>query len=691
MLGGSSSSGSSSVRDAGASSAAVSDVDAAAVRAKFQHQLQLLDEQQRLQQHQQPVTPSPPPPSLSAEGELLHASMFAAAASVLAHEANAEALWPSLHGGGGLTGIPPRADKSPDEIATRVMSSYAFSPLLSANALPQLSASASALFIVRNTSGFLTARTTTLSGSSEATEAVDWAAASEGREEENEPHSCEVEIDGADELLQQQPGPSSSAVAPSRLLSSAWTNAGFAPFDGVAFARALSAIPHFAASVEAVVVQCDPQQGACAARTILSADPPRLVLHLHARPRGGGRVGSRSGGSVAVALQRVVAASAVTKRPSRAAPAATTSAPAHRIEDSTAVDSAALAWDSTVGAARARDHMRAAHRNGSSSNSSSNREGGSRSGSEGGEEWGASSDLFLDVAPAHFGPLLTSRGLSSLRFRLASPLNACSPLLNTTTTTTSSGSDGCSPSPTPRGRRPYAVLVARGDCTFAAKARHAQAAGAAAVLVLDVDAPDFHATADAPPASPPANPPAPFNFVMADDGSGSDIFVPVGMLGGLQSRLLLQALGAGLASATTAQRARVNLFGQQVTYAFDVGRFGAEKRDAQHALMLRRGASLRGCFFSSSGGGGGGGGRVEAGGTPTPRLLPHPNRILGALLPHMFGQSQLVAAARDRIQSGAIAASVVVAGTSGGASASLPEGGRAVTVGEGAEPEPPTP
>uniref|UniRef100_A0A7S1FV28 PA domain-containing protein n=1 Tax=Corethron hystrix TaxID=216773 RepID=A0A7S1FV28_9STRA len=75
---------------------------------------------------------------------------------------------------------------------------------------------------------------------------------------------------------------------------------------------------------------------------------------------------------------------------------------------------------------------------------------------------------------------------------------------------------------------PYILMVDRGDCTFVHKARNAQKAGAAGVLISDNTCLCSNAEICTPLSD--GDPCEQFEPVMADDGSGSDITIPTFLL-----------------------------------------------------------------------------------------------------------------------------------------------------------------
>jgi mannosidase alpha-like ER degradation enhancer 2 len=182
--------------------------------------------------------------------------------------------------------------------------------------------------------------------------------------------------------------------------------------------------------------------------------------------------------------------------------------------------------------------------------------------------------VLVPASGAHFGRLLTVHGLHGLVPALASSLQACSPI-SLVTGPPLPPEHAASMTSSPG----LIAVVVRGGCTFATKARHAQAAGAVAVLVLDLGivdkefvpeptgseadsdgaacaaedgaAPSESAPASASPTAPPlapqadeanaqASPPA---FVMADDGTGGDIDIPAVFIGVAEMDRVLEAFG----------------------------------------------------------------------------------------------------------------------------------------------------
>lgn len=146
--------------------------------------------------------------------------------------------------------------------------------------------------------------------------------------------------------------------------------------------------------------------------------------------------------------------------------------------------------------------------------------------------------LLLAAASAQFGPLLTAAGMHALRPALAHPQNGCAPggvyLL--------AGGEALAPlPPASTAARPAVAIAWRGGCTFAEKARLAQAGGASALLVLDGSAPG--AAPGVEGAEPLAAPdesgagggsesaPPLFAFALADDGPASEaVRIPATLL-----------------------------------------------------------------------------------------------------------------------------------------------------------------
>lgn len=96
---------------------------------------------------------------------------------------------------------------------------------------------------------------------------------------------------------------------------------------------------------------------------------------------------------------------------------------------------------------------------------------------------------------ARFGPVLTPSGLSGAVFALASPLDACNAQVGVgaearafelrAVVGVSMGRGSAPPGARAVWKRPIVAIVVRGGCAFADKARVVQAAGAAAMLVVD--------------------------------------------------------------------------------------------------------------------------------------------------------------------------------------------------------------
>jgi hypothetical protein len=110
------------------------------------------------------------------------------------------------------------------------------------------------------------------------------------------------------------------------------------------------------------------------------------------------------------------------------------------------------------------------------------------------------------ACPAHFGVVPPSQYHLPPVLSLAYPLHACSPIQLSPGTTWIS-------TPTGPALRPVIALVARGQCSFVDKARNAQLAGAAGVIVVDFQT---------QPAGYAMDPAA---FSLADDDTGHDIHV----------------------------------------------------------------------------------------------------------------------------------------------------------------------
>lgn len=108
---------------------------------------------------------------------------------------------------------------------------------------------------------------------------------------------------------------------------------------------------------------------------------------------------------------------------------------------------------------------------------------------------------------AHFGRTPTAAALGPGRLVVASPLSGCEPI---NIHAGNSNELGLHPN------SPLFVLIGRGDCSFATKARHAQAAGAHGVIIVDFTPKQKQA---------PENILDPSSFSMSDDGTGSDISV----------------------------------------------------------------------------------------------------------------------------------------------------------------------
>jgi hypothetical protein len=166
-----------------------------------------------------------------------------------------------------------------------------------------------------------------------------------------------------------------------------------------------------------------------------------------------------------------------------------------------------------------------------------------------------SPQLLLSAASAQFGPLLTAAGMHALRPALAHPPQGCTP----GGAYRLAGGDALLPLPplsTPS--RPALAIAWRGGCTFAEKARLAQAAGASALLVLDGEDGGVGGVGgggggggapaeplEAPPegedegsGAPTSTTPPLFPFALADDGSTSEVRIPTALLARKDSREL---------------------------------------------------------------------------------------------------------------------------------------------------------
>ena len=298
--------------------------------------------------------------------------------------------------------------------------------------------------------------------------------------------SCAVEradgngrADGVSVMATSSVAPPWLPLLPACFIASSWT--GLAkPFPSAALAVALNAVPGATAVFKSVLMHCDGEAGSCAISTQLSGRPAPLVLHVHAA-RG-------------VPLSRSLKLHA-----GRTAPAAVSTE--HHV-----VDNPGLIFSGSSLAEAARRHTTLRHGTGHDTGSQS-------------------SDLFMPAVAASFGPTLTASGMTGMRIRLANPLNACSP---------------SSPLPFRSDGAGVLVLVARGDCAFAAKARVLHASGAAAGVVVDFDAMRAFLANNASSAGH-----GHFNdatFVMADDGTGLEVAIPFAMLAPHDGAVLLNAL-----------------------------------------------------------------------------------------------------------------------------------------------------
>lgn len=168
--------------------------------------------------------------------------------------------------------------------------------------------------------------------------------------------------------------------------------------------------------------------------------------------------------------------------------------------------------------------------------------------------------LRLSGASAQFGPLLSTIGIHDHLPALASPMLACAPVAL-------QRSPAWPPSPSTRGEQQHhptdgmhsnsisgggdaearvVAVVARGGCTFASKARFAQAAGAHAVIIVDFGQDSDEAEGQAAGTTQAV----PSDFVMADDGTGHDISIPAAFIPPQHANDFVRSLGiAGHGSA----------------------------------------------------------------------------------------------------------------------------------------------
>jgi hypothetical protein len=178
---------------------------------------------------------------------------------------------------------------------------------------------------------------------------------------------------------------------------------------------------------------------------------------------------------------------------------------------------------------------------------------------------------------AHFGPLLTRKGLSGHRFALASPLDACSEQVKLHEDGARLTPDG--PRQGRRVRQGIVAVVLRGSCSFVSKVRAAQKAGASAVVVLDVqeNGPDSQvAESD--------------EFAMADDGTSHDIRIPAVFISPSRARSLVEAMGiAGSECAIARSRMKSTSLGTEadgsVRSSCDMTVLAAVNAQEPHMLM----------------------------------------------------------------------------------------------------------
>jgi hypothetical protein len=120
----------------------------------------------------------------------------------------------------------------------------------------------------------------------------------------------------------------------------------------------------------------------------------------------------------------------------------------------------------------------------------------------------ASSVLHFVGAAAQFGPLLTGRGLGPLRIWYDDGFDGCSPFNESSRALA-------------QRSLPYLAVVLRGNCTFGMKARNAEVAEAAGILIVDLrpDVPVLDVSIEASGLLS-------VDFVMATDDNSSAISIP---------------------------------------------------------------------------------------------------------------------------------------------------------------------
>lgn len=122
---------------------------------------------------------------------------------------------------------------------------------------------------------------------------------------------------------------------------------------------------------------------------------------------------------------------------------------------------------------------------------------------------------------AQFGRVLASDQAVVGVLGLSTPLSACGPVTLSVFTTVGDGEEAA----------PIIALAGRGECSFAEKARFAQAAGAVGILVVD-----FH---NVFPTD--TNAMRPQYFSLADDGTGSNLTVFAGGMAGMTGPVEVEA------------------------------------------------------------------------------------------------------------------------------------------------------
>ena len=205
----------------------------------------------------------------------------------------------------------------------------------------------------------------------------------------------------------------------------------------------------------------------------------------------------------------------------------------------------------------------------------------------------------LSLGGAQFGPVFSALGLHALLPALAFPSSGCSDEAAAPLFTLPSG-DALAQQQQQQQQPAAVAIVTRGGCSFVQKARAAQAAGARALLVLDLG-PEVQAAADAAAAAAAGNSSG-FAFVMADDGSGSGsggleaIAIPAAIAGGADAAALWAWLGvveggAGLAPPVGACAATCAASLQGAQLALLTGEHGAPPDGGPPAASASSGAT----------------------------------------------------------------------------------------------------